>query len=290
MELVDAEKVTRVMMVPTMLKQIIDHPEFEKYSLSSLKIITYGAAPMPVQVIKKAMALFPGVSFINAFGQTETASTITVLGPEDHVIEGSDSEKEKKLKRLSSIGKPLPGIEMRVIDKKGKDLPIGKIGEIVARGPRIMAQYWKGEKITGEIMDNDGWVHTGDVGYMDEEGYFFLSGRAKDIIIRGGENISPAEVEDVLSACPKIEDVAVVGIPDEEWGQQPLAIVVLKSGESAATEEIIEYCRTRIASYKRPRGVVFIKELPRNSMGKVLKRELRDKYGNFFSSMKTSNG
>ena len=279
MELVESEKANRAMMVPTMLKQLMDHPEFGEHDLSSLKVITYGAAPMPLEVIKRALEAFPGVSFINAFGQTETASTITTLGPEDHIISGTEEEREKKLKRLSSIGKPMSDVEMRIIDEDGRELPVGQVGEIVARGPRVMTGYWKDEEKTEKTIDKDGWIHTGDMGYMDEDGYFYLAGRAMDMIIRGGENISPEEVEAVLRTHPKVEEAAVIGIPDEEWGEQPRAIVVLKQGETATAEEIIEHCRTHLSSFKRPRSVVFTNELPRNPMGKVLKRVLQERYG-----------
>ncbi|MFC1954928.1 class I adenylate-forming enzyme family protein [Chloroflexota bacterium] len=186
MELVEKEKANRVMMVPTMLKRLLDHPDFSKYDLSSIKVITYGAAPMPLHIIKKALAAFPGVSFINAFGQTETASTITALNPEDHFITGTEEEKEKKLKRLSSIGKPMSDVEMKVVDEEGRELPPWEVGEILARGPRVMTGYWKDEAKTEETIDKDGWVHTGDMGYVDGDGYFFLAGRATDMIIRGG--------------------------------------------------------------------------------------------------------
>jgi len=281
MGLVQQEKVSRAMMVPTMLKQLIDNPDFKKHDLSSLKVITYGAAPMPLEVIKKAINLMPGVSFINAFGQTETASTITALSPEDHVITGAtEAEREKKLKRLSSIGKPMPDIEMKVIDEDGKEVKANVVGEIVARGPRVMTGYWKDEEKTKKTIDKDGWVHTGDMGYKDEDGYFFLAGRATDIIIRAGENISPEEVENVIFAHPKIDDVAVIGVPDEEWGEVPKAICVLKKGfEDCTPEEIMEHCRKNLASFKRPRSVIFVKELPRVSMGKVQKKVLREQYG-----------
>ncbi len=280
MGLVQAEQVGRAMMVPTMLKQIVDHPDYGKYDLSSMQVITYGAAPMPLEVIKKAMDVFPGVSFINAFGQTETASTITTLSPEDHVITGTDEEKEKKLKRLSSIGRPMSDVEMKVFDEESNELPTGEVGEIVARGPRVMSGYWKEEEKTEKTIDKDGWVHTGDMGYADEDGYFFLAGRATDMIIRGGENISPEEVEAVLHSYPKIEEAAIIGIPDEDWGEVPKAICVLKEGcEDCTPEEIMEYCRANLASYKRPRVVEFIDELPRNPMGKVLKRVLREQHG-----------
>lgn len=279
MELVEKEKANRAMMVPTMLKQLMDHPEFGKHDLSSIKVITYGAAPMPLEVIKKALDYFSGCSFINAFGQTETASTITSLGPEDHAITGTPEEREKKLKRLSSIGKPLSDVEMKVIDESGNRLPAGQIGEIIARGPRVMTGYWRDQEKTDKTIDKDGWVHTGDMGYMDEDGYYFLSGRTTDMLKRGGEFISPEEVEMVLHSHPKIEEAAIIGVPDVEWGENPRAIVVLKKGQKATPEEVMEYTRERLASFKRPRSVIFVDSLPRNPMGKVLKRELREKYG-----------
>ncbi|MFQ5987647.1 MAG: long-chain-fatty-acid--CoA ligase [Dehalococcoidia bacterium] len=280
LETVQRERANRAMLVPTMLKRVIDHPDLDKYDLSSLKVITYGAAPMPFEVIKKAIGLFPGVNFINAFGQTETASTITTLGPDDHIIEGTEEEKEKKLRRLtSSIGRPMSDVEMKIIDEAGNDLPPGEVGEIVARGPRVMSGYWKDAEKTAKAITADGWLHTGDMGYMDEEGYFYLAARADDLIIRGGENISPEEVENVLYSHPAVEEAAVIGVPDPEWGQEPRAIVVLKEGKTTTAEELIEFCRERMASFKRPRSVVFTDELPRTSTGKVLKRVLREEYG-----------
>lgn len=279
MELVEKEKVDRAMMVPTMLIQLMDHPDFGKYDLSSLKVITYGAAPMPLSAIKRALDAFPGVKFINAFGQTETASTITMLGPEDHIISGTGAEREKRLKRLASIGKPLPDVEMKIVDSSEKELPPGEIGEIIARGPRVMTGYYKDNEKTSRTIDKLGWVHTGDMGYRDDDGYFFLAGRATDLIKRGGEFISPDELENVICTHPKIKEVAVIGIYDEEWGELPKAICVLKKGETCSAENIMEYCRERLASYKRPRSVIFVDELPRNPMGKVVKKDLRERYG-----------
>jgi acyl-CoA synthetase (AMP-forming)/AMP-acid ligase II len=280
LEAIQREKATRAMLVPTMLKRVIDDPDFSKYNLSSLKIITYGAAPMPFEVINKAIKTMPRVKFINAFGQTETASTITALGPEDHRIEGTEEEKERKLKRLtSSIGKPLPDVEVKIVDEEGKALPSLEVGEIWARGPRIMTGYWRDEQKTSQVMTQDGWLRTGDMGWMDEEGYIYLAGRGDDMIIRGGENISPEEVENILHSHPKVEEAAVIGVPDPEWGQEPRAVVVLKRGKDATSEEIIEYCRSRLSGFKRPRSVVFIDSLPRNPMGKVLRKKLREEYG-----------
>lgn len=281
METVQREKASRAMLVPTMLKWVIDDPDFKKYDLSSLKVITYGAASMPFEVISKAIREMPWVRFINAFGQTETASTITVLGPDDHVIEGTDAEKEKKLKRLTaSIGKPLPDVEVKIVDPSGNELPVGEVGEIIAKGPRVMAGYWRDEEKTKQVITEDGWLRTGDKGWMDEDSYIYLAGRSDDMIIRGGENISPEEVEDALYSHPKIEEAAVIAVSDPEWGQQPRAVVVLKQGETATEEEIIAYCRSKLAGFKRPRSVIFVDELPVSPMGKLLRKKLREEFGN----------
>jgi acyl-CoA synthetase (AMP-forming)/AMP-acid ligase II len=261
-----------------MLKRIIDSPDFSKFNLRSLKVLTYGAAPMPFEVINKAIEVMPWVKFINAFGQTETASTITALGPEDHVIEGTKEEREKKLKRLaSSVGRPLRDVEIKIVDEQGKEVAQGEVGEIFARGPRVMSGYWHDEQRTAKVKTADGWLRTGDMGWRDGEGYIYLAGRGDDMIIRGGENISPEEVENVLYSNPKIEEAAVVGIPDTEWGQEPTAFVVLKPGHKATADEIIEFCRPALG-FKRPRLVFFLDSLPRNPMGKVLKRVLREQY------------
>jgi acyl-CoA synthetase (AMP-forming)/AMP-acid ligase II len=277
---VQQEQVNRAMVVPTMLKWIIDDPDFDAYDLSSLKVISYGAAPMPFEIIDHAIKKMPSVQFINAFGQTETASTITALGPEDHIIEGTEQEREKKIKRLSaSIGKPLPDVEVKIVDENGKTLPTSVVGEILVKGARVMTGYWRDEQKTSQVLNDDGWLCTGDQGWMDADGYIFLAGRADDMIIRGGENISPKEIEDVLDSHPMVEESSVIGVPDPEWGQQPRAIVVLNKDVEATPEEIVEYCRSRLAGFKRPRSIVFVDSIPRNPMGKVLKRSLREQYG-----------
>jgi acyl-CoA synthetase (AMP-forming)/AMP-acid ligase II len=279
MTLVETEKVSRAMMVPTMLKQLLEHPNFKKHNLKSLKVITYGAAPMPLEVIKKAIEELPGVGFINAFGQTETASTVTALTAEDHNITGTPEEKEKKLKRLSSIGRPLGDVEVKIVDEDGKTVKQGETGEILIKGPRVMSGYWKDKEKTDKTIDKEGWIHTNDMAYQDEEGYIFLAGRSTDMIKRAGEWISPEELEIVLNAHPKIEESAIIGIPDPEWGEVPLCVAVLKKGEKCTAEELMEYCRVNLASFKRPRAVVFSNELPRNPMGKILKKQLREEYG-----------
>ena len=282
MDTVEKERANRAVLVPTMLKRIIEHPQFHDKDLSSMKVITYGAASMPFEVIRKAIEMLPGVMFINAFGQTETASTITVLGPEDHRFTGRESQEEKRKKwnRLAnSIGRPMSDIEMQIWDEKGNALPVGEVCEIMARGERVMRGYWKDAEKTAKTLSADGWLHTGDMGYEDEDGYIFLAGRGDDMIIRGGENISPEEVENVLSAHPKVDDASVIGVPDSEWGHNPRAVIVLKAGEMATEAEIIDFCKDKMSGFKRPRSVVFIDELPRTTTGKVQRKVLREKYG-----------
>ncbi len=277
MKLVQDEQVNRAMMVPTMLKRLMDQPSFGSYDLSSLRVITYGAAPMPLEVIKKAIVEFPGTRFINAFGQTETASTITMLPPDAHEIREGDPDYDQKMKRLGSIGKPLPDVEVRIVDEDGHDVALGENGEIVARGERLMKGYWNREEATRETL-RGGWLYTGDLGYWDDEGFIFLSGRAKDFLKRGGEMIAPEEVEQIIMSHPAVDEAAIIGVPDIEWGERVRAIVVRKPGMELTMEEVVEHCRPRMAGFKRPEDVIFIEELPRNPMGKVLKRVLREEY------------
>ena len=282
MDLVQRERANRAMIVPTMLKQIMDHREFRDHDLSSLEVITYGAASMPLEVIKRAIAEFPGARFINAFGQTETASTITMLPPDDHVLEGTPEEIEKKLKRLTSIGRPLDDVKVAMVDEAGEPVQTGEVGEIVARGARIMKGYWREDGATGDAIKG-GWLYTGDLGYQDEDGYIYLAGRAKDFIKRGGEMISPEEVERVLASYPGVEDIAVIGVPDVDWGERVRAVVVLRD-PSVTEQALIKHCHQRLASFKRPESVVFVDELPRNPLGKVLKRVLREQHDEPISS------
>ena len=242
-----------------------------------MRVITYGAAPMPVPVIRQAIEEFPGVRFINAFGQTETASTITMLPPEDHVLEGTPDEVEVKLRRLSSIGKPLEDVEVMIVDEEGKPVAAGEVGEIVARGARMMKGYWQQQDATVDTIKG-GWVYTGDLAYQDEDDYIYLAGRARDFIKRGGEMISPEEVEQVLMAHPQVEEAAIIGVPDLEWGEEVRALVVRRS-EAVDESTLIDHCSQHLSSFKRPRSVVFIDQLPRNVMGKVMKRDLREEYG-----------
>jgi acyl-CoA synthetase (AMP-forming)/AMP-acid ligase II len=277
LSLVQQHRANRAMLVPTMLKQLLDNPRFHDFDLSSLNVITYGAAPMPLEVIRQAIHEFPEARFINAFGQTETASTITMLPPEDHILEGSPEEIEKKLRRLTSIGTPLDDVEVQIVDEEGTPLPVGQVGEIVARGQRMMAGYWQQEEATRDAI-RSGWIYTGDLGYWDEDNYIYLSGRAKDFIKRGGEMVSPEEVEQVLMSHPQVDDAAVIGVADIQWGEEVRAIVVRRS-DHLGEDELVEFCREKLSSFKRPRSIVFTDELPRNVMGKVMKRDLREEFG-----------
>ena len=272
------ERITHTFLVPTMLKRVLDDPAFDDKACSSLKILAYGAAPMPMPVIRQAIAMFPPtVGFVNAFGQTETTATVTMLLPEDHRLDGSASEIAHKLQRLASIGRPLPDVEVRIVDTEGAEVAPGEIGEIVVRTPRLMKGYVSQDHATAPTIVN-GWLHTRDMGWMDADGYLYLAGRKDDLIIRGGENISPAEVEAVLHTHPAIEEAAVIGLPDVDWGEQVMAIVVPKAGSPLTAEEVIDWCHQRLASFKKPAIVQFVPALPRNVLGKVLRKELREQF------------
>jgi len=275
---VQSEHVTHSFVVPTMLKRIMDHADFRKYDLSSLKLITYGAAPMPYEVVSKAVDVFD-CGLMNAYGQTESTSTMTFLGPDDHNIPREPGpEREKKLHRLRSVGRGMDDINIAIIDEDGKILDAGSEGEICVQGPRIMSEYHKQAEATAAAI-HDGWLHTGDVGYVDDEGYLFITGRKKDLIIRGGENISTGEIEATLDEHPQIEESAVIGVPDVEWGEVIKAIIVPEKGQKPDPAELTKYVKEKLASYKAPAYYAFVEELPRNPMGKVLKTELRKLYG-----------
>ncbi len=277
MELVQRENVNRAMMVPTMLKTLMDHPKFSEFDLSSLDVITYGAAAMPESVILEAIEKFPDVKFINAFGQTETAATITMLPPEDHDLTGTPEDIAKKRTRLRSIGVPLDGVEVLIMNEEGEELPDNEKGEIVARGKRLMKGYWGDD--TNRALNSEGWLHTGDLGYRDEDGYIFLTGRAREIIKRGGEMISPEEVEETLERHGAVREASVIGVPDTTWGELVHAVVVIEDGSSASEAELIEHTRKALASYKKPEKIYFTDELPRNALGKVIRPRVKEQFG-----------
>ncbi len=273
LRLVAQEKITNAFVVPTMLKQLIEEPEFARADLSSLRNLAYGGAPMPLPVIRRAIEVFPReVGFVNAYGQTETTSSLTLLGPDDHRLEGDAATVEKKLARLNSIGRPMPDVEVEIRDDEGKALSRGEVGEIVIRTPRTMKGY------LGRADDAAlpaGWRATGDLGWIDEEGYIFFAGRKDDLIIRGGENIAPAEIETVLMSHAAVDEAAVIGAPSAEWGQTVKAFVVPRPGRKVDAAELMAFCRSRLASFKCPETIQFLEVLPKNPLGKILRKELR---------------
>jgi len=264
-------KITYVCLVPAMIIRLMDYPALNKFDLSSLRTIAYTGAPMPLPVMKRAIRQF-GPILVQSLGQTETLK-ITALSKADHKLEGHPEE----LKRLESAGKPpLPG-EIRITDKQGKDVKPGTPGEIAIRSDRIMSGYWKMSKETAETI-KDSWLYTGDVGVMDDDGYFYLVDRKKDMIISGGENIYSREVEDVIISHPAINEAVVIAVPDPHWGESVKALVILKEGMTCSEKEIIDFCKDRLASYKKPRSVEFWNNFPKTATGKIKKGEIREKY------------
>lgn len=283
LEMAQNEGVTHAFVVPTMLKRIMEAPGFKDYDLSRLELITYGAAPMPYEVVRQAVDLFGrdghDVGLMNSYGQTEATGSMTFLGPDDHRLDGTPEENEKKLERLRSVGRPMPDIEIGILAPDGRKLPVNEPGEICIRGDRVMRGYNKRDEDTaGAIVD--GWLHTGDVGKLDEDGYLFITGRIKDMIIRGGENIGPAEIEQVLEDHPGILEAAVIGVPDVEWGEVVKAILVpVPEGVMPSEDDLTQYVKSRLASYKAPAMYQWVDELPKNHLGKILKNDLRELYG-----------
>ncbi len=275
---VQEHRVTHSFVVPTMLKRIMEHADFEKTDLSSLKLVAYGAAPMPYEVVTRAVEVMP-CGLMNAYGQTESTSSLTFLGPDDHQIPAEPGEeRDRRLQRLRSVGRPMDDIVVGIMDPDGNILGPGQEGEIVAQGARVMSGYLNREEETSAAI-KDGWLHTGDVGWMDEDSYLYITGRTKDLIIRGGENIAPGEIEGVLQQHPAVEDAAVIGVPDVEWGEEVKAIIVFRPGATATPEELTGFVKERLASFKAPKYYAFVDDLPRNYLGKVLKTDLRKQHG-----------
>ena len=268
----DKEAVTQAMVVPTMLNRILDEVQRTGVSLAALRNIAYGGGRMPVPVIERAMGMLPHVNWVNAYGLTETSSTISVLGPDDHAAAfGSDDVTVRA--RLGSVGRPLPTVELEIRDTDGKPVPTGERGEIFVRGEQIAGEY-----LGRSVLTENGWFPTNDSGYLDEGGYLFLEGRLDDVIVRGAENLSPGEIEDVLVSHPVVAEAAVFGLPDTEWGEKVVAAVVLHSDGDADEAELQHWVRERLRSTKTPQRIHFCSELPHNETGKLLRRVLKAQF------------
>jgi acyl-CoA synthetase (AMP-forming)/AMP-acid ligase II len=267
--LVAAEGVTSAMVVPTMLARIVEHLGDAPAHTPTLRTLAYGGARMPATVLQRALSLFPDTGFVNAYGLTETSSTIAVLTPEDHrQAAGSDDPSVRA--RLTSAGRPVPGIEAEVRGPDGKPVAIGETGELCVRGPQVSGVY----QGIGSVLDDDGWFPTHDRARIDTDGYLFIEGRADDTIIRGGENIAPAEIEDVLLRHPAVREAAVVGVPDDEWGQRIVAAIVPRDGVAPDTEEIRAFVRASLRGSRTPDEIVARRELPYTPTGKLLRRDI----------------
>jgi acyl-CoA synthetase (AMP-forming)/AMP-acid ligase II len=266
------EQITHAMVVPTMLGRILDVIEREGTGLPHLRHLSYGGGRMPVSTIERALELLPGVDFVNAYGLTETSSTIAVLGPDDHRAALASADPEAR-RRLGSVGRPLPTLELEIRDHDGKALPPGQVGEIHVRGEQVSGEY-----LSGAVTDEQGWFATKDGGFVDAEGFLFVEGRLDDVIVRGGENMSPGEIEETLLAHASVAEVGVFGVPDTEWGEKVVAAVVLSDGAGASEADLQEWVRSHLRSSRTPARVVFVDELPYNETGKLLRRVLRSTY------------
>lgn len=271
-KMIQEYRVTNMFAAPTMVKLMVESPAVDQYDHSSLKSLNYGGAPMLVEDLKKAMEKLGGC-LVQLFGQAESPMTITYLPHREHVLKGTPEQ----MKRLASAGFPRTDVEVKIFDSEDKELPPGQMGEIVTRSDLVMKGYWRNPEATRETIKN-GWLHTGDMGYMDENRYLFIMDRSKDMIISGGENIYPREIEEAIIKHPAVREVAVIGIPDPKWGEAVKAVVSLVKGKTVTEDELIGFCKDNIASYKKPKSIDFVDELPKNNYGKILKRELRAKY------------
>ncbi|MEJ0048240.1 MAG: fatty acid--CoA ligase [Rhodospirillales bacterium] len=267
-DMIQQHPISKIFLVPAALQFLVRHPRAKQTDFSRIREMGYGASPIPLALLRESMEML-GCGFVQFYGMTETTGTIVALPPEDHTPDGSP--------RMRGAGKPLPWVEIRVVDAEGRDVPTGQVGEIVTRSGANMVGYWNRPEETAKTI-RDGWLHTGDAGFVDADGYVYIHDRVKDMIISGGENVYPAEVESALSEHPAIAEAAVIGVPDEKWGEAVKAVVVLRPGAALTQQQLIDWSRDRIAAFKAPKSVDFAEMLPRNASGKLLKRELRAPY------------
>ena len=272
LELLESLRVTNTIFVPTMLQMLTSVPGAAERDYSQLRSIAYGASPITMPVLKAALRTF-GCELFGSYGLTETTGTVVRLEPEDH---DPDGPREHLLR---SAGKPYPWVDMRIVDPEtGAELAAGEWGEVWLRAPNVMAGYWGRPEETAAALTPDGWLRTGDGGFVDDDGYLFLTDRIKDMIVSGGENVYPIEIEEVLAQHPDVADVAVIGTPHERWGEAVTALIVARPAATASPDDLVAFARERLAGYKLPRVVEFVDELPRTPTGKVLKRRLRDQF------------
>jgi acyl-CoA synthetase (AMP-forming)/AMP-acid ligase II len=271
LELLARHRITICQFVPTMINTLIQEKSIEEYDLSALRLILYAASPMPVNLLKQALKRFNS-GFMQFFGQTETGPMTTVLRPEDHLI-----ETEAGQERLGSCGRAALHFEVRVVDEMDRQVPLGEVGELAVRGQAMTVGYWNLPEETSRLLKG-GWLHTGDFARQDKDGFVYIVDRKNDMVISGGKNIYPREVEEVLYAHPAVLETTVIGVPDAHWGESVKAIVVLKKGMSATAGDLISFCKENMASYKKPSTVEFRDALPKSPAGKILKRVLRDEY------------
>jgi len=264
-------RATTTLLVPTLLNILVNHPAIESYDLSSMHTVYYGSAPMPVELMKKALKKF-GSIFTQYYGMGEAAPA-SMLFPWEHKLDGTPQE----IRRMSSAGRPAYMADLRIVNEQGGDIKPGEIGEIIHKGDHVFNGYWRNPQATAEAF-KDGWFYSGDMGTIDENGYIYFMDRKNDMIITGGYNVWPSEVENILYQHPAVLEAAVVAVPDEKWGEAIKAVVVLKDGAAAAEAEIITFCKERVARYKAPKSVDFIDELPKNSAGKILRKQVREPY------------
>jgi long-chain acyl-CoA synthetase len=269
LDFIERDRVSKMFMVPAALQIVVRQPRSREVDFGRLRYILYGASPIPIDLLRECMEVF-GCGFCQQYGMTETSGAIAHLPPRDHDPDGNV--------RMRAAGLPMPGVEIKIIDAQGATLPPHTVGEIVTRSSSNMAGYWRMPEATAATLDADGWLRTGDAGYLDENGYLYLHDRVKDMIISGAENIYPAEVENAIYGHPSVAEVAVIGVPDQKWGEAVKAVVVLKPGAFADASDIQAYARSRIAAFKVPKSVDFVDALPRNASGKVLRRQLQEPY------------
>jgi acyl-CoA synthetase (AMP-forming)/AMP-acid ligase II len=270
LEAVDRDRIEALRLIPVMLQMLIDHPRFDDFDLSCVSSVGYGGSPITAALVERATAKFPGADFVQVFGQTELSPVTSVLGPQEH-------SAPRRTSLIRSAGRAAPHAEIRIVDDLGTEVEPGAVGEVVVRGGHVMQGYWNNPTETAFAL-RGGWLHTGDAGYLDGDGYLYIVDRIKDVIITGGENVYSAEVEGALGAHPAVAASAVIGVPDERWGERVHAVVVLCDGAVVTPEELRDHTKEYLAGYKCPRGVDFVDTLPLSAAGKVLKRELRDRY------------